>query len=472
MRMAFRTLGTVALAAAPLTAQTRSAEVQRYVALEAPVVALTNARVIDGTGSPARAGQTILIRGNRIVAVGSAASVQVPADARVVDASGHTVIPGMVGLHDHLFYTAGGGRVAQMGYTGPRLYLGSGVTTIRTTGANSPYSDLNIKRAIEAGAAPGPRVHLTAPYLTGASGQGSSMVGVSTPEAARRFVAYWAEEGATWLKIYTDIHRAELSAAIDEAHKRGLKVTGHLCSISFQEAVSLGIDNLEHGLLTASDLHPGKEPDRCPTDLIRHVTMADPTGPAAQAAIAAMVERGVPMTSTLPVYEAFVPGRPVTDQRSLDAMAPEVRQRYLADREQIERAPNPLFAQEALRKAMDFEVAFVRAGGVLAAGVDPTGNGGALPGYGDQRGYELLREAGFTAEETVKIVSLNGARVLGVDGDIGSVEVGKLADLVLLRGDLTADASVIRNVVTVFKDGVGYDSAKLIAAVQGRVGVN
>jgi imidazolonepropionase-like amidohydrolase len=114
----------------------------------------------------------------------------------------------------------------------------------------------------------------------------------------------------------------------------------------------------------------------------------------------------------------------------------------------------------------------VAAGGLLASGVDPTGIGGALAGYGDQRNYELFIEAGFTPAQAVKIMTANGAKILGVDGKLGTVERGKLADLVVLRGDLTADPAVIRNTTTVFKDGVGYDSGKLIASVEGRVGID
>jgi imidazolonepropionase-like amidohydrolase len=285
-------------------------------------------------------------------------------------------------------------------------------------------------------------------------------------------VRYWHDEGATWIKAYTDISRENLKAAIDEAHKLGMKVTGHLCSVSFQEAVALGIDNLEHGMLTATDFYDNKPADVCPTDSYSVVaTRGNATSPAAVATIQAMVSKNIPMTSTLPVFEAFMPGRPVTDQRTLDAMAPEVRERYLQDRKQIETSGQG-FPVAALKQAMEFERAFVKAGGLLAAGVDPTGNGGALPGYGDQRGYELLREAGFSAEEAVQIVSLNGAKILGNDKEIGSIEVGKLADVVLLRGDLAADPSVIRNGVTVFKDGLGFNPATLIASVKGRVGIN
>src|SRR5215210_8369734 len=275
-----------------------SEEVRKYVAVDTAVVALTHALLIDGTGSPPRADQTIILRNGRIAEVGPAAKVTVPPGARTMDLKGQTVTPGLVGMHDHLFYTAAGGRAVQMSYTGPRLYLASGVTTIRTTGGRSPYAEINLRHAIDRGRVPGPRVHLTAPYITGEAG-GGSMAVVSSPEEARRFVAYWASEGATWIKAYTDIRRTELAAAIKEAHRRGVKVTGHLCSVSFREAVDLGIDNLEHGLLTASDFDPGKQPDVCPVAQIGRNNQADVRGDVAKSVIATMLRKKVSMTSTL-----------------------------------------------------------------------------------------------------------------------------------------------------------------------------
>jgi len=249
-------------------------------------------------------------------------------------------------------------------------------------------------------------------------------------------------------------------------------VTGHLCSVSFQEAVALGIDNLEHGMLTASDFDPAKQPDVCPVTLRGSLNQADPRGAVARATIRTMVQHQVSMTSTLAVYEPFVANRPTKDARVLQAMAPEVRESYSKIREEIDSSGHGPVAQQGFQSAMAFEKAFVDAGGLLAAGVDPTGIGGALAGFGDQRNYELFIEAGFTPAQAVRIMTANGAKILGVDKSLGTVERGKLADLVVLRGDLVAEPSVIRNVTLVFKDGVGYDSAKLIASVQGRVGVN
>jgi imidazolonepropionase-like amidohydrolase len=458
-----------ALAAQPVASL--STQTRAFVSVPEPLVALTNVTVIDGTGAAPKANHTVVLRDGKIAEVGPAASVRVPQGARTIDLRGHTVIPGLVGMHDHLFYTAAGGRAAQLAYTGPRLYLASGVTTIRTTGSRAPYADINTKTAIEQGQLPGPRVHVTAPYITGSQG-GGSMAIVDSPEAARRFVAYWASEGATWVKAYTDIRRAELKAAIDEAHKHGMKVTGHLCSVSFQEAVDLGIDNLEHGFLTATDFDPQKQPDLCPANSMTRVGVTSATADVGRATIQKMIDRKVSMTSTLAVFEPFFPKRPVTDERTLEAMSPEVRQAYLAVRAQIDTSSAWPFTAEMLRNAMTFEKAFVEAGGLLASGVDPTGIGGALPGFGDQRNYELLVEAGFAPVQAVQIMTANGTKILGLYDRLGSVERGKIADLVVLNGDLAADPSVIRKVVTVFKDGVGYDSAKLIASVKGRVGID
>ena len=478
MRTMWRSAWSVGLAIAGTMAGT-SAGAQRaadwpqpmrtLVTHDAPVIALTHVKLIDGTGAAARNDQTVVIENGRITAVGPSSSVPAPSGAQVVDLTGHTVIPGIVGLHDHLYYTAAGGRSAQLTFSAPRLYLGSGVTTVRTTGSRAPYAEINLKAEVERNRTPGPRIHITAPYITGGTGN-TTMTLLQTPEQARRFVAYWAQEGATWLKSYTDIRRSELKAAIEEAHKQGIKVTGHLCSVSFLEAVEMGIDGLEHGLYANSDYVTNKQPDVCPTSMIAAGAALTTNDPQIQRTFRAMIDKKVPMTSTLAVYELFVPKRATKDQRTLDAMSPEVREDYLRARAQIDSNTSPV-GLERFRAAMAYEKAFVTAGGLMGAGVDPTGNGGALPGYGDQRNFELLREATFTPEQVVQIMSLNGAKILGVDKDLGSVERGKIADLVVIRGDLSSDPSVIRQMVTVFKDGIGYDSVKMLESVRGRVGI-
>src|SRR6185369_7878653 len=240
---------------------------QQFIRVEAPLIALTHVRVIDGTGAAPLDDQTVLISGGRIQSIGPTASTTYPADARTLDLNGYTVMPGLVGMHNHMFFPMGGSppMYSNMGSSFPRLYLALGVTTIRTTGSVAPYTDLEIKRLIDAGRMIGPKIHVTAPYLEGRGSFTPVMHELTGPEDARKMVNYWAGAGATSFKAYMNISRAELRAVVEEAHKRGLKVTGHLCSIGFREAAELGIDNLEHGLMVDSEFVTDKKTDQCPS---------------------------------------------------------------------------------------------------------------------------------------------------------------------------------------------------------------
>ncbi|MDQ3169980.1 MAG: amidohydrolase family protein, partial [Acidobacteriota bacterium] len=239
-----------------------------YVTVDAGLVALTHARLVDGTGAPARGDQTVIIRDGRIEAVGPSASTRVPDGARVLDLARHTVLPGIVGLHEHTYF--GGVRhMTQMRASGPPLYLAFGVTTAMTAGSQFPYQELNLKRAVDAGVLPGPRFLITGPYLNGGAPRTVTSRLVTTPEEVRRVIAYWASEGATWFKFQGGVTREVLKAGIDEAHARGLRVTGHLCSVTFTEAAALGIDALQHGFITNSDYVAGKTADTCPAENMR-----------------------------------------------------------------------------------------------------------------------------------------------------------------------------------------------------------
>lgn len=455
-----------------LPAQALSAEVKAFVSVDAPVVALTHMRVVDGTGGPAREDQTLVISGGRIQAVGAAPDV--PAGAKVMDLSGYTVIPGLVGMHDHLFYPQGGGFFAEMAFSFPRLYLACGVTTIRTTGSIEPYTDIEIKKLIDASKAVGPKIHVTGPYLEGAGAVIAQLHVLKGPEDARKTVAFWAEQGATSFKAYMHISRAELAAAIAEAHARKIKVTAHLCSVTYPEAAALGIDDLEHGpMYYDMEFAPGKEPDICPSARAMYgiTSTLDIAGPQARDLIADLVRHKVAVTSTLPVFELQVPGRPPLLDRVLAAMTPDARVNYLSRRASAGApASGPDWAA-LLKKEMEFEYAFAKAGGLLLAGCDPTGIGGTLAGYGDQREVELLVEAGFTPVEAIHIQTENGAKFLGEADRIGTIAVGKQADLVVIRGDPTKNIADIEKVETVFKDGIGYDSAKLQESVRALVGL-
>ena len=466
-------LASLALLVSPeLYAQrpTLSAAVRSFVAVDSPVVVLTHARVIDGTGAPARDDQTLIIRDGRIAALGASRSVAVPAGAQVIDLTGKTVIPGLVMVHEHLFYPTGPGIYANLAESFTRLYLAGGVTSMRTGGNLNGFGDFGIKRAIDAGKKPGPWIDATAPYLEG-PGLGLDQVHELTgPEDARRMVNFWADAGATSFKAYMHITRAELGAAIEEAHKRKMKVTGHLCSVTYREAAGLGIDDLEHGFFVSTDFVADKKPDECPGQGAGQAAFAavDPNGDAVRSLIAELVRRHVALTSTLTIFETFVPGRPLPP--GLDVLDPQLRadfeKRHAATAANATSIYGSLFA-----KARGMELAFVRAGGLLLAGTDPTGGGGVIPGYSNQRELELLVESGFTPLEAIRIGTLNGATFLGRADRAGSIAVGKDADLVVIAGDPATRIADVKNVRIVFKQGIGYDPAKLIESVKGKVGL-
>src|SRR5579862_2853246 len=401
-----------------------SRTVQPFVRVHSPRVVLMHVRVIDGTGAPAVEDQNIVIEGGKIKAIEKGADVAGGQGATVLDLRGYSVMPGIVGMHNHLFYIARPDLqanrrsdepllVPQMTFSAPRLYLAGGVTTMRTTGSVEPYADLNLKREIDAGKLPGPHIDVTAPYLEGSNSYFIQMPNLRDADDARATVNYWADEGATSFKAYMNITRDELKAAIDAAHKRGLKITGHLCSVTYKEAAELGIDDLEHGFAVNTELDSGKKPGVCTdSDGLETLVKMDPGGPEAKDLITTLVSHHVAVTSTLPVFESLAgDGRPPVRQQALDAMSPQAREDFFLVRQPRPSSAPPLKLDLPLawKHELAMERAFVAAGGLLLSGPDPTGNGDVVPGFGDQRGIELLVEAGFTPLEAIKIATLNGA---------------------------------------------------------------
>jgi imidazolonepropionase-like amidohydrolase len=462
-------------------AQGLSPAVKAFVRVDSSMVALTHVRVIDGTGAAAAENQTVLISKGLIQAVGAAVSI--PADAQVIDLKGASVMPGLIGMHDHLFYPVqswdfqGEGipvLYGEMGFSFPRLFLAAGVTSIRTGGSIEPYTDLELKRLIDEGKMPGPKVHITSPFLEGTGAFIPQMHQLSGPADARKTVEYWAGEGVTSFKAYMHITRDELKETLAAAHARGLKVTGHLCSIGFREAAELGIDNLEHGLLEDSEFVPGKKTDDCPPFPIRAAVLSqlDLESAPVEEMIRDLVHHHVAITSTLALYESYTPYRPslARMERSLQFLAPGPLQDYQSFRRSIQNSPDTGSAR--LKKEMQFEREFVKAGGLLMTGLDPNGGGGLLAGFGDQREVELLVEAGFTPIESIHIATANGAQFLGESDRIGTIAPGKAADLVVVEGNPAVQIEEIENVKIVFKDGIGYDPAKLVESVRGAVGLH
>jgi imidazolonepropionase-like amidohydrolase len=456
------------------------AQAPTFIREDSPVIALMHVELIDGTGSAPQPDQTVVIDHGKITAVGPTAKFAVPSSAKVIDATAKTLIPGIVGMHEHLFYPSaadGPLTAVEQFFSFPPLYLASGVTTARTTGSMDPYGDLEVKARVDSGKMLGPNFYLSTPYLQGAPSLIAQMYELKDAKDARAFVRYWHSVGFTSVKAYVDVTPDELRAGIDEAHKLNMKVTGHICSVGYNEAADMGIDNLEHGPFGAPDgeLYSKRQPGVCGPDYFAElrdiVTNVEPDSPLLKQTIQNLVAHHVAITSTLAVLEGGL--RPPMDRNGLMTrtrmlLASEDWSKVMTSR--ANREATDSFSQMLLQKEMKFEREFVAAGGVLMAGCDPTGDGHTLAGLGDQRNIELLAEAGFSPTEAIHIATQNGATFLGESERIGTVAVGKQADLVLLNGDLAKDISTIERPEVVFKAGVGYDSNAIYQSLRGKVG--
>jgi len=452
--------------------QQLSSAVKQFVSINTDTVALIHATIIDGTGAPAKNDQAIIIIKGRISKTGNAKNITIPASAKILDCTGKTIIPGMVMMHEHLFY----GESLPPYYLGvempisfPRLYLAGGATTIRTAGSVEGQTDLNIKKAIDKGQMPGPDIDVTAPYIEREFLPIPEVQFIKSSEEAAEEVNYWIARGCTSFKVYMDITKDDLKAVVSLAHQHNLKVTGHLCSLTYREAAELGIDNLEHGFIPSSDFVTGKKENVCAFGSVTpSLKNLDVNSQAMKDLMKFLIEKKVTITSTLPVFEPNT-GREMIPGGGDAALAPQIKE---AVEKNYNVAGNDSSDAALFKKEMTWEKQFVEMGGKLMAGVDPTGAGRTIPGYADRHVLELLVEAGFSLPMAVKICSLNAAEYLGRDKDIGSIEEGKRADLVLIDGDIQKDIHAVRNTEIVFRNGIGYDSKKLFESVKGMVGLH
>jgi imidazolonepropionase-like amidohydrolase len=457
--------------APPPTAQAQQNEDAKFISYNQPAFVFTHAEIIDGTGAAPKYDQSLVVENGRITAIGPSPSASAVPGVTIIDATGKTLMPGFVMAHEHLFYIMGRGNYASMLYSFPRLYLAGGTTTARTGGSMSPYGDINLKLEIDRGDAIGPDLDVTGPYLNGPGLPVLKMHVLTGPDDATKTVNYWADEGATSFKAYTNITRAELKAAIEAAHARGFKITGHLCSVTYREAAELGIDNLEHGFGVMTDFIPDKQPDVCPPHSQARLADLDVNSDGVKSLIELLVKKHVTLTSTLTVFETFTAGRPEAPEDARTLLIPELRKYYEDHWKDAQTNDGGKAYAKILPMMMALEKRFAAAGGNLISGTDPTGFGGVVPGYSAKREVELLVEAGFPFPDALKIATLNGAKFLGRDRNVGSLETGKRADIDVVEGDPMRDPSAIDHMPLVFKNGIGYRADAIIESLKGQVGL-
>jgi len=432
---------------------------ESFVSLDTSNIALSNVKVIDGTGNPSKNSQTVLIQNGIIVNIGNANDIQITEDFYEINLSGKTIIPGIIGMHNHMRIP----RSAMLS-TSPKLYLASGVTTIQTCGTGNPYEELAIAKTIERGEQPGPEIINSGPYFTGPEGK-TNFVRFTNEKAVRDTIEYWANKGVKWLKVYRNTRPSDLQVIVDEAQRNNVKVTGHLCATTYSEAAEIGIDAIEHGFMHNYDHATEREMGVCSgnTDFRTNLAIESEEVKRVQQKL---ISHGVALGSTLAIFEAQA--NMEADERDLEVMAPYHREAYMQRKLRYqEQGEEWYFKKEWLTKAMAYELQFFREGGLLVAGLDPGLHN--MPGFGDQKNYELFTQAGFSPEEAIQVMTSNGAKLLERT-DIGTIEIGNTANIVVLDGDLEEEPKIIRKVETVFKNGVGYDPNILINSVKGNVG--
>lgn len=455
-----------------------SDETNRYIEYNDSITVFKNALLIDGRGNAAKPHQTIIVMNGKINWIGDDTKAIIPKLAKTIDLNGKTLMPGLVMLHEHMYISAHSletrqAVLHQLPATFPRLYLAAGATTIRTAGNIEPYSDMNLKKDIDAGRIPGPSIEVTAPYMEGNQSVFQQMNKLDKPEDAVSFVNYWADQGFTSFKGYMFIDKPTLKAAIDAAHKRKLKVTAHLCAVTYREAAEMGIDQLEHGFFASTDFVKDKKENQCPPNADASIANINIESDSVKKLLQFLINKKTIITSTLAVLEGYNTTQPAPSAELLNYFSPDSRDFYLKLFARIKSAKAPSDDDKVFSNNAKMEKMFYEMGGLLTVGTDPTGNGGTIAGFGNWRAIELLVEAdGFTPLEAIKIATLNGAIALGFDKTIGTIETGKSADLLIIDGDPSKNISDLRKVQIVFKNGVGYNSKKLFESVKGKVGFN
>ena len=427
-----------------------------------PDFALVGGTVIDGTGSPPRPKCTVVVRGGRIAAVGPDEAV--PEGVTTIDVTGRCILPGMIDMHGHL-YANDGKTIRNQFVPYALLYLAGGVTTVFSPGDFDPEGTVAFRESVKRGEAIGPRVLTAGPYFDHRPSHLDWIRGVNSADEARQLFDAWKGR-IDGVKVYTSIQEPELVAVIGSAHEAGLRVVGHLDSVTATRAIELGIDGLEHGIFTMSEL-AGPFPGWFPTTpWLAKLAALDVDAPPMKPLIASIVERHVVIDPTTVTFQELLPDFVAVAPDWKRFTAPESVKPIddlfaMLRQEASKQGPQWLEALHgALRKQNQFVKAVHDRGGIVVTGTDPVGVN-LVPGYALHRELRNLVEAGFTPLEAIKAATQDAARALRRDAEIGTIAPGKVADLVVVGGDPAHAIDDVGRTEIVIAGGVRHDPAEL-----------
>lgn len=418
-----------------------------------PIV-FRNAAVLDVEAGTLRPGSVVVVSGNRIQSVGSERRVQIPSDAEIIDLGGQTLIPGLWDLHVHLADENG------------IMHLAAGVTSVRDMGGEMPET-LARRDRITGGQLLGPRLYLAGildgpgPYTTPTSAV------VSSADSARAWVRAYADAGYDLIKIYSSLDTALVPIVIAEAHARGLRVGGHVPHGMTAEAfVRAGADELQHINYLflnfwADSVQDTRTPERFTAPAQRAAGL-DLKSARVQALIRLLRERGTRMDPTLSIFEVQLTGRlgrlPPVVAPVADRLPPAFRRGLLGGG-----LPVPPGMDERYRASFAAFRAMVKA--LFDAGVPILPGTDANTGFAYHRELELYELAGIPTADVMRIATINAARAMKQESDLGSIVPGKLADLVVVDGNPLRRMSDIRRVTLVMQNGVMYEPDALYRSV-------
>lgn len=413
-------------------------------------VAITDVTLFDSVNAKTIPHQTVIVSGDKIQKVGPAASIKPGVGATVIDGRGKTLIPGMWDMHAHVSSIDG------------MLNIASGVTTVRDLG-NDVDELLARKKRIDAGDEIGTRIVLAGLIDGRGPFQGPTKALVDTPEEARSWIRKYHDLGYVQTKVYSSIKPELVPVIVDESHKLGMRVSGHIpATMIAEQAIRDGFDEMQHMNFVFLNFMPDVKETRNPARFIEPAKRSagiDVKSKQVQEFITLLKQHKTVIDPTLVAFEGMITGRPGKPDPSfvsvIDRMPANVRRGFFAGGLPVADNTTDMTYKASFDNWKRMTKELYDDGITIVAGTD------SLAGFAYDRELELYTEAGIPANKVLQIATIGAARVMKMDSEFGSIAPGKAADMALVDGDPTTNIVNLRHVRTTIKDGKIYDSAAL-----------